>query len=208
MLAYSMQDLILEPFAGMVFGMTPGETTRLAGVQHGGVFAGMVLVAVVGKAGLGIGSLRSWTIGGCIASGLALAGLVVGGLSGPEFPLRLQVFLLGVGNGAFAVAAIGSMMQLSGTGQSKREGLRMGLWGASQAIAFAAGGFVGAAAVDLLRMLGYEPVVAFTMVFMAEALMFLLAARLAASAIAPDTGRRNEAPDVVASRGSVAEPAR
>ena len=37
MLAYSAQDLILEPFAGAVFGMTLGETTRLASVQHGGV---------------------------------------------------------------------------------------------------------------------------------------------------------------------------
>jgi BCD family chlorophyll transporter-like MFS transporter len=34
MLAYSLQDLILEPFAGTVFGLTPGESTRLAGVQH------------------------------------------------------------------------------------------------------------------------------------------------------------------------------
>ena len=31
MLAYSAQDLILEPFAGVVFGFTPGETTKLSG---------------------------------------------------------------------------------------------------------------------------------------------------------------------------------
>ena len=31
MLAYSAQDLILEPFAGLVFGMTPGESTKLVG---------------------------------------------------------------------------------------------------------------------------------------------------------------------------------
>ena len=34
MLAYSAQDLILEPFAGAVFGFTPGETTKLSGIQH------------------------------------------------------------------------------------------------------------------------------------------------------------------------------
>ncbi len=34
MLAYSAQDLILEPFAGGVFGFTPGETTKLSGLQH------------------------------------------------------------------------------------------------------------------------------------------------------------------------------
>jgi BCD family chlorophyll transporter-like MFS transporter len=36
MLAYSAQDLILEPFAGLVFDRTPGESTQLAGVQHAG----------------------------------------------------------------------------------------------------------------------------------------------------------------------------
>ena len=36
MLAYSFQDLILEPFAGLVFGMTPGESTQLAGPSMGG----------------------------------------------------------------------------------------------------------------------------------------------------------------------------
>ena len=45
MLAYSSQDLILEPFAGLVFGLTPGESTALSGIQHGGVLGGMLLVA-------------------------------------------------------------------------------------------------------------------------------------------------------------------
>jgi BCD family chlorophyll transporter-like MFS transporter len=49
MLAYSAQDLILEPFAGTVFGFTPGESTSLSGVQHGGVLVGMLLVALVGS---------------------------------------------------------------------------------------------------------------------------------------------------------------
>ena len=47
MLAYSAQDLILEPFAGAVFGMTPGETTQLSGVQHGGSLIGMILVPAI-----------------------------------------------------------------------------------------------------------------------------------------------------------------
>ena len=77
MLAYSAQDLILEPFAGAVFGYSPGESTQLAGLQHGGAFAGMLLAAFAGSrlAGRQLGSLRSWTIGGCLASALTLAGL-------------------------------------------------------------------------------------------------------------------------------------
>jgi len=199
MVAYSAQDLILEPFAGLVFGFSPGETTRLAGVQHGGTLAGMLLAAMAGRrvVGASLGSLRAWTVGGCIASGVALLGLVVGGLvAAPDWPLRANVFLMGVANGAFSIAAIGSMMALAGgpaaasnvegaegaaaTGTG-REGTRMGLWGAAQAIGFAGGGVLGAAASDFARWLTGSPALAYALVFAAEALLFVVAARLAMS---------------------------
>jgi len=182
MLAYSAQDLILEPFAGLVFGYTPGESTRLSGVQNSGVLVGMVLVGIIGtlRRRAGDVSMRSWTVAGCIASAVALSGLVLGGLVGPGWPLRPTVLALGVANGAFAVSAIGSMMALAGTTRDGREGMRMGLWGAAQAIAFAAGGVFGTAAVDLARQAFDAPVFAYTTVFALEALLFLVAARLGA----------------------------
>ncbi|HYN38770.1 MAG TPA: BCD family MFS transporter [Rhodospirillales bacterium] len=148
MLAYSGQDLILEPFAGAVFRLTPGESTRLAGVQHGGVLIGMVLVALAGSAAgrSRVASMHAWTIGGCILSAAALFSLAVAGLTAPAWPLRASVFALGLANGAFAVAAIASMMRLVGAGQSAREGVRMGLWGAAQAVAFGLGGMISAPA--------------------------------------------------------------
>ncbi len=181
MLAYSAQDLILEPFAGTVFGYSPGQSTQLSGLQHGGVFAGMLLVALTGTVfgGRQIGSLRLWIIGGCIASACALAGLTAAGFSGQGWPLRETVFLLGVSNGAFAVAAIASMMRLAGRGGAGREGVRMGLWGAAQAIAFALGGFAGTVAVDLARALIAEPGVAYALVFAGEALLFVVSAGMA-----------------------------
>jgi BCD family chlorophyll transporter-like MFS transporter len=189
MLAYSAQDLILEPFAGTVFGMTPGESTRLASLQHGGVLAGMVAVALacsVGRAAR-LGSLRGWTIGGCLASAVALAGLVLGGQAGPGWPLAANVFVLGAANGAFAVAAIGSMMAHASAGHARREGVRMGLWGAAQAIAFALGGFFGAAASDAARLLLDATGAAYALVFAAEAVLFIAAATLAARLEAPAT---------------------
>ncbi|NBW56040.1 MAG: MFS transporter, partial [Betaproteobacteria bacterium] len=45
MLAYSSQDLVLEPFAGALFGLTPGETTQLSGLHHSAVLCGMLAVA-------------------------------------------------------------------------------------------------------------------------------------------------------------------
>ena len=188
MLAYSAQDLILEPFAGTVFGYTPGESTSLSGVQHGGVLAGMILVALAGVLGARwshnpvlrhIGSLRGWTVGGCIASALALASLSVAGFVGPGWPLKATVFALGVANGAFSIGAISSMMRLANQGRPAREGVRMGLWGAAQAVAFGLGGLIGTAASDMAQWLISSPGAAYASVFGFEAALFVLSAVLA-----------------------------
>ncbi len=187
MLAYSAQDLILEPFAGAVFGFTPGESTSLSGVQHGGVLAGMLLVALAGSSALRrwFGSMRAWTVGGCVASAIALAALVAAAGAGPGWPLRSTVFLLGAANGAFSIAAIGSMMRLAGQGRERREGVRMGLWGAAQAVAFGLGGLVGTAASDIAHRLLASQAAAYASVFGFEALLFVASAWLAARIDAP-----------------------
>ncbi|MDJ0614317.1 MAG: BCD family MFS transporter [Rhizobiaceae bacterium] len=181
MLAYSAQDLILEPFAGLVFGMTPGESTKLTGVQNGGVMLGMIMVAVVGSAigGKRLGSMRFWAVGGCLASAFAFVGLAISGNFSDVWPLRANVFFLGLSNGAFAVAAIGSMMGLASDGGQSREGTRMGLWGASQAIAFGLGGFLGTVAVDVARAILGESSIAYGSVFGCAALLFAVSAALA-----------------------------
>lgn len=194
MLAYSSQDLILEPFAGIVFALTPGQTTKLSSLQHGGVLLGMVMVALlVNPATKGrFGTLRGWTIAGCIASAAALALLAFGGLIGPSWPLRTTVFALGVANGAYAVAAIGSMMGMMGEGGTSRGGTRMGLWGAAQAIAFGLGGLAGSTATDIARWLMGAAIPAYALVFMLESVLFLVSAVLAAGlvrAAAPASGK-------------------
>ena len=187
MLAYSAQDLILEPFAGIRFGFTPGESTQLAGVQHGGTLAGMLLASLAGRRVLGIsfGCLRSWITWGCLASAVAISGLVFGAATAGYWPLRANVFLLGVANGAFSIAAIGSMMALANQGRSAREGTRMGLWGAAQAIGFAVGGVLGTAASDVARALLGSQVAAYATVFAGEAVLFVVAAVLAARIAVP-----------------------
>ena len=181
MLAYSAQELIIEPFAGIVFAMTPGATTKLAGVQHGGVLAGMLCVAFAASAigGRILGSLKVWTVGGCIASAVSLVALAFTGLAGLTGFLKIAVFALGFSNGTFAVAAIGSMMGLAGSGTASREGTRMGLWGAAQALAFGLGGFSGTVAVDIFRHIFDVPVLAYSTVFFADAMLFLASAWLA-----------------------------
>ncbi len=188
MLAYSAQELILEPFAGAVMRLTPGQTAGMTGLQHGGVMAGMLLVALGGSlAGAGrrapsvrTQAMRAWTMGGCLASAVALAGLACAGLAGPAWPLQANVFALGVANGTFAVSAIGAMMGLASQGRGSREGVRMGLWGAAQALAFGAGGLLGTGASDAARAAFGAPAPAYAAVFACEAALFLAAAWLAA----------------------------
>ncbi len=181
MFAFSSQDLILEPFAGIVFGYSLGETTSLSGVQHSGVLMGMLLVAICGSSRLRAycGSLRLWMIYGCVASGIAMLGLAIGSMVGSEWPLRFNVFALGLANGAFSIAAIASMMRLAVAGGPGKEGVRIGLWGGAQAIAFGVGGLLGAAASDVARALMESQSLAYASVFSIESGLFIASAYLA-----------------------------
>ena len=178
MTAYFMQELILEPFAGLVFAFTPGQTTSMSGAQNGGVFMGMLTVGTLAT-GLRIGSLRAWVVAGCVGSAGVLVAIAAIGVAGPVDILVPTVMALGFFNGMFAVAAIGSMMALAGQGRKGREGTRMGLWGAAHAIAASFGGLAGAALVDVMRQTPASDAGAFGTVFLIEAALFLAAATLA-----------------------------
>jgi BCD family chlorophyll transporter-like MFS transporter len=180
MLAFSAQELILEPFAGIVFGYTLGTSAQLSSLLHAGALIGMIAVGLACSGPLRFGSLRAWTLSGCIASALALLALAGADAVGAAWPLRANVLALGAANGVFTIGAIGSMMELSDQGRSGRAGVRMGLWGAAQAVAFALGGLFGTSVVDLLRYLFGSPSLAFGAVFGVEAALFLLAAVYAA----------------------------
>ena len=180
MLAYSAQDLILEPFAGAVHGFTPGQTTQLSGWHHAGVLVGMLMVAGAGSRWVAgrLGSVQAWMVGGCLVSALATLGLVSSAVS-IDWPLKANVVFLGVANGAFSIAAIATMMRLAGEGGPGREGTRMGLWGAAQAAAFGLGGLLGTAASDLAHAVLGEQRTAYAAVFGMQALMFAVSAAVA-----------------------------
>ncbi|MBU6365407.1 MAG: BCD family MFS transporter [Gemmatimonadetes bacterium] len=185
MFAYSAQDLILEPFAGVAFGMTPGESTRLSGMHHGGVLAGMVATALLGSSR---GQLRQWAAAGCALSALAYGALVATPLGASRAMLTGVVVALGAANGMFAIGSIGSMMALTGDAEDGRAGLRLGVFGAAQALAYAVGTVAGAAGVDVARSLLDSAVAGYQVVFLAEALLFVGAAGLALRSASRERG--------------------
>jgi BCD family chlorophyll transporter-like MFS transporter len=173
MLAYSAQDLVLEPFAGSVFRLTPGESTQVTSVHQGGMLAGMIITALLSAR---VGSLPRWAAFGCAASALAFIALAMSPLTGTVAALRWSVLALGLANGTFAIGAIGSMMQRA---RGRQAGLRMGVFGAAQAVAYAIGSFIGAAGSDVGRAISGSDARGYMAVFAAEAVLFLVAAVLA-----------------------------
>ncbi len=183
MLAFSAQELLLESFAGLVFGFTPGRSAQLASLEHGGVLCGMVGVALLASRSRAC-SLRGWMVLGTAASAIGVGVLAAVGALGVDSWLAPVVFLLGLANGCFAVAALGSMMELAVAAGRGQEGLRMGVWGAAQALAFDIGGLSAGVAIDLARGAWHQPAVAYACAFACASLLFAAAA-LRASGLSP-----------------------
>ncbi len=181
MLAFSAQEIILEPFVGTVFGLTPGESTRIAGVQNAGMLAGMCAAGLLARR---FGSLAGWARWGCAASAASFVALAFSPLLGGAGTLTVIIAVLGASNGAFAIGALGSMMRLAVDARGGT-GLRMGLFGAAQAVAYGAGGLAGATLSDIARWVFGTPALGYGAVFLVEAGLFAAAAVLAARLTSP-----------------------
>lgn len=173
--AFYLSELILEPFAGHIHGLSPDASTRLSGGKDGAALAGMIAAGLLST--LGLGSLRGWAVIGCAVSAIGLVGLGAG--------LALMPFtvILGLGNGLFVVGAIGSMMRLAAE-QSGATGTRMGVFGAAQAIAAGLAGLVATGTLDLARLM-LSDAAAYGLVFGFEAILFLAAALVAMRLLKP-----------------------
>ncbi len=201
MFAYSAQDLILEPFAGLIYHFTPGQTTQLSGTLHASVLVGMLLVAFIGSRLVNgrLGRVSTWMSWGCVLSALGMLGLSAASFISDQsyqLPLTPILFALGVGNGLFSIAAITTMMRLATQKQKSHEnnhppiqpGIRMGLWGAAQAVAFGLGGIIGTGSSDISMRLMGDTGFAYSSVFALEAAMFVCAAWIAQRVKQIDTG--------------------
>lgn len=188
-LAYNMQELVFEAFFGDSFGLDAGQSTKLSGLHRAGILGGLVITALVGRAVRGRpGALVALTVAGCLGSAAALAALGTAALIGPGFPLTPTVIAFGVANGMFAGGALAAMFGLAGSGETPREGTRMGAFGLAQATGFGTGMFLGAAIVD--AMMGpFGPAGAYAAVFYVEAAVFTIAAVLAVKVIRTGTAQ-------------------
>jgi BCD family chlorophyll transporter-like MFS transporter len=168
-LAFYLSELVLEPFAGHVHGLTPDQSTKLSGGKDGAALLGMIAAGALST--FGVGSLRGWAVIGCVLSALGLIALAA------TLPIMPSTMLLGLGNGLFVVGAIGSMMRLAAE-QPGATGTRMGVFGAAQAVAAGLAGLLATGILDVARV-GFDYATAYGIVFTLEAILFLAAALVA-----------------------------
>lgn len=138
--AFSMQDIILEPYGGEVLKLGVGETSALTAILATGALVAFGLSARV--IGSRIDPARLAAIGAVIG----LPAFAAVGLAAPlESPalFRAGTLLIGFGGGLFSVGTLTAAMAMERAG---RTGLALGAWGAAQAtaagLAIAVGGLV------------------------------------------------------------------
>jgi BCD family chlorophyll transporter-like MFS transporter len=150
--AFSMQDILLEPYGGQILHLTVGETTALTALLAGGTLAGFALAARM--LGRGADPYRLAALG--ILAGLAAFSAVI--FSAPmesSLLCRIGTILIGFGSGLFVVGTLTAAMALARDGES---GLALGAWGAVQATAAGTAIAAGGAIRDVISSLGVQGV--------------------------------------------------
>ena len=190
--AFSMQDVVLEPYGGEILHMGVGATSSLTAMMAGGALVAFALAA----RWLGRGSDAGRVAATGALIGLPAFALVI--LSAPMgLPalFRAGTVLVGFGSGLFAVGTLTAAMALERPGQA---GLALGAWGAVQATAAGLAVAVGGALRDVVSSVALDgafgpvlasPITGYGVVYHLEILL-LFAALVAIGPLVRPFGRR------------------
>jgi BCD family chlorophyll transporter-like MFS transporter len=141
--AFSMQDILLEPYGGQVLHLTVGATSLLTALSAGGSLVAFSIAA----RWLGRGGDAHRLAGyGVLIGIVAFAAIILSNPVDSPTLFRAGTLVLGFGNGLFAVGTLIAAMNLEVGGHT---GLALGAWGAVQATCAGAGIALGGAMRDL-----------------------------------------------------------
>ncbi len=174
--AFSMEDILLEPYGGQILHLSVGQTTTLTAALAVGGICGFALAA---RALFHHADPYRIAGAGAVAGLFAFAAVILAAPTGSAVLFGLGTLLIGLGGGLFAVGTLTAFMALAEGDQS---GLAFGVWGAVQATAagcaVALGGLIrdGVTAIGAGGALGpafQEPAAGYGVVYHIEiALLF------------------------------------
>lgn len=142
LLGTQIQDVLLEPYGGVVFGMDVGATAQLT------AFWGLGTLIAMLASGLYLikkfGAIRIYRIGlGAVA--VMFLAIVGAGFTGNPNLLRLLTVFLGLGTGMTAASLLVTMIEFT---TEARAGLLVGVWGVAHQLGRAMAGLIGGVVVD------------------------------------------------------------
>ncbi|MFO1151809.1 MAG: MFS transporter [Alsobacter sp.] len=139
--AFSMQDVLLEPYGGQILRLTVGQTTALTAALAAGGIAGLVLAARRLNHGADPHRVAA---SGVLAGIVAFSAVIFSGALGWGPLFGLGVALIGFGGGLFGHGTLTATM--AAAREHSDSGIALGAWGAVQAsaagLAIAAGGIL------------------------------------------------------------------
>lgn len=145
--AFSMQDILLEPYGGQILKLSVAATTALTALMAGGTLVGFALAArALGRGG----DPHRLAALGALAGLIAFPAVIFAAPLDSPTLFRAGTVLIGLGGGLFSVGTLTAAMALAQSGQS---GLALGAWGAVQATASGAAIAFGGGMRDLVAEL-------------------------------------------------------
>ncbi len=130
--AFSMQDILLEPFGGQVFGLNVGQTTWLTATLALGTLAGFAISAR--RLSRGGDPYRLASLG-ILAGIMAFAAVIFSQVLDMVSLFQTGAFFIGLGGGLFSVGMLTAAMDLASSGAGTMSGFALGAWGGVQATA-------------------------------------------------------------------------
>jgi MFS transporter, BCD family, chlorophyll transporter len=163
------QDALLEPYGGLVLGMSVGDTTRLTMYWGIGVLISMLLSGLFLIKWLGFMRLMR---SGIILSIAVFIGLIVVGMMGNAAAFKNLVFVMGLGTG---LAGAGMLSSIIAFATPIRAGMLLGVFGVANMVGHALGNLMGGAIVDLMRFATGSALTAYSTLFGMEAVVLVAA---------------------------------
>jgi BCD family chlorophyll transporter-like MFS transporter len=160
------QDAVLEPFGGDVFGMTVEQTTRFSAYFGTGVLALMVITAIVTRKRRPEHQTRPAVLGlSVMIVGLTL--LAVAGLAHIRWLIIPALLVFGGGFGVYTIGGVSLLMAMT---TDKEAGAYLGLWTMIQLVSRGIGIGLGGVVRDVMLALTGSQAVAYSSVFILEAI--------------------------------------